>query len=62
MRLKLKQEIEKLANKPKMVVLLVGENPASLAYIRQKKRACEEVGIEFELRQYDVSINEAELL
>jgi len=31
--------------KPGLAVILVGENPASLIYVRNKIRACEEVGI-----------------
>lgn len=30
---------------PKLVILLVGDNPASLSYIRQKEKAAEKVGI-----------------
>ncbi len=33
---------------PKLVVVLVGDNPASMSYVRNKKRACEKVGIEWE--------------
>ena len=34
---------------PKLSVILVGENPASLSYIKGKRKACELVGIDFEL-------------
>jgi methylenetetrahydrofolate dehydrogenase (NADP+)/methenyltetrahydrofolate cyclohydrolase len=34
---------------PSMCVVLVGENPASLTYIRNKKKICEEVGAHFQL-------------
>lgn len=33
---------------PKLVVIQVGDNPASSIYVRNKKRACEECGIECE--------------
>ncbi len=33
---------------PKLVVVLVGDDPASLVYVRNKRRACEKVGIEWE--------------
>lgn len=36
---------EKISVPPGLAVLLVGEDPASLVYVRNKKRACEEVGI-----------------
>lgn len=34
-----------------MSVILVGDNPASLSYIRNKKKLCEEVGAKFTLHQ-----------
>ena len=49
---------EKLGRKPKMVVVLVGDNPASLSYIRNKQKKCEEVGAEFELIQMPESTEE----
>ena len=49
----LKTEIENLKvnghRTPKLSVILVGDNPASLSYIRGKSKACELVGIEFNL-------------
>ena len=33
---------------PKLVVIQVGDNPASSTYVRNKKKACEECGIECE--------------
>jgi methylenetetrahydrofolate dehydrogenase (NADP+)/methenyltetrahydrofolate cyclohydrolase len=36
---------------PSMSVVLVGDNPASLSYIRNKKKLCEEVGAKFTLHQ-----------
>jgi len=44
---KLKDECALL--RPKIVVILVGSHTASLSYIRQKQKACEQVGIDFEL-------------
>lgn len=35
----LQKETEKLSMKPKLVVILVGDNPASLSYIKQKERS-----------------------
>eukprot|EP00756_Hemistasia_phaeocysticola_P006622 Hpha_TRINITY_DN13922_c0_g2::TRINITY_DN13922_c0_g2_i1::g.35636::m.35636/K01491/folD; methylenetetrahydrofolate dehydrogenase (NADP+) / methenyltetrahydrofolate cyclohydrolase len=56
MRQKVKQSLqEQLEDKrfeprqPKLVVVLVGDNAASKVYIRQKSKACEEVGILSEL-------------
>jgi methylenetetrahydrofolate dehydrogenase (NADP+) / methenyltetrahydrofolate cyclohydrolase len=47
---------------PTMYVILVGDNPASLSYIRNKKRICEEVGATFHLLQLPTSISEADFL
>jgi len=61
----MKQETQELKNKgvtPGLVVLLVGENPASLSYVKGKVKACEEVGIYSELKRYPDTITEAELL
>jgi methylenetetrahydrofolate dehydrogenase (NADP+)/methenyltetrahydrofolate cyclohydrolase len=46
----------------KLVVVLVGDNPASIVYINMKKKACEEVGIDFELRTLPESASQAEVL
>lgn len=51
----LKEKISELGFTPKLVVIQVGDNPASNSYIAGKKRDCEEVGIEFVLRKYPVS-------
>ncbi len=48
-RSELKEQVAKLASEGKTValaVILVGENPASQVYVRNKKKACEEVGIQ----------------
>lgn len=42
--------------KPSLSVILVGNNPSSLTYIRVKKRACESIGINFRL----IHLNEKE--
>ncbi len=33
---------------PKLAIIMVGDNPASKVYVRNKSKACNEVGIEFE--------------
>lgn len=58
----LKDKIEKLSTKPKISVILIGENPASLSYIKQKKRSALIAGMDFELRQLSVDTTEEELL
>ena len=47
----LKSEVEELKSEgiiPKLAVIMVGNNSASQIYVRNKSRACDEVGIEFE--------------
>jgi len=48
--------------KPKLCVLLVGENPASLTYVKNKRVACELAGIVYEERRFPVSITQMELI
>ena len=45
---------------PKLVVVQVGDNPASLSYITNKRRLCERVGAQFELRHLPESTSAAE--
>jgi methylenetetrahydrofolate dehydrogenase (NADP+)/methenyltetrahydrofolate cyclohydrolase len=47
---------------PGLAVVLVGDNPASQVYVRNKVKACEEAGIHSRLEKYDASMTEAELL
>lgn len=47
---------------PKLAVILVGDNPASLSYIKQKRKACEKTGIEWVQIDYDETITQDELL
>ena len=47
---------------PGLAVILVGDNPASQVYVRNKVKACEDVGFHSVLEKYDASMTEAELL
>ena len=47
---------------PGLAVILVGENPASQVYVRNKVKACGDVGFHSVLEKYDASLSEAELL
>ena len=47
-------ELKKKGINPCLAVIIVGDDPASQVYVRNKKKACEEVGIiseEFVLRK-----------
>lgn len=46
---------------PKLVSISVGDNPAAAFYVRNQRRRCERVGIEFEERQYRDDITPQEL-
>ena len=47
-RLSLKEKVEKEKLSPKLAVILCGDNEASKVYVRNKSKACDEVGIEYE--------------
>lgn len=47
---------------PFLSAILVGDNPASAAYVRGKERDCEEVGIETNTRSFEGSLSENALL
>lgn len=48
-KLKIKcEEIKQSGVIPKLAVILVGDNKASKVYVKNKNKACEDVGIEFE--------------
>ena len=50
-RLKLKDEVIELKNaeiNPKLAVIMVGDDKASKVYVKNKSKACEDVGIEYE--------------
>jgi len=64
-RQKLKLEVEELNKQeifPKLAVIMVGNDCASQIYVRNKSKACEEVGIEFEEYLLEETINMDELL
>ena len=45
------RKAERLNRSPKLVILLIGENPASLIYVNRKIKACQELGFECQLDQ-----------
>lgn len=64
-RKELKQKVENLKAKginPKLAVIMVGDNSASQVYVRNKSKACEKTGIEFEEFLFDKNTSEQELL
>lgn len=64
-RKELKKEVEELKTKeitPKLAVIMVGDNSASQVYVRNKSKACEKAGIEFEEFLFDKDTTEEKLL
>jgi methylenetetrahydrofolate dehydrogenase (NADP+)/methenyltetrahydrofolate cyclohydrolase len=47
---------------PGLAVVLVGDNPASEVYVRNKRRACAEVGFHSELHELSADTSQGELL
>ena len=47
---------------PGLAVVLVGDNPASQVYVRNKVKACEDVGFHSVLEKYDATLTEEQLL
>lgn len=58
----LKAELDKMPEKPTLAVILVGENPASQIYVRNKKKTAEKLGINSLSIEYPADISEKELL
>lgn len=56
-----KRLIEKKGVTPGLAVIIVGEDPASQVYVRNKRRACEEVGFYSEAYELPESTTQAEL-
>ncbi|MCB0357967.1 MAG: bifunctional 5,10-methylene-tetrahydrofolate dehydrogenase/5,10-methylene-tetrahydrofolate cyclohydrolase, partial [Bdellovibrionales bacterium] len=67
-RQKISEEVQQLKSKkgvhPGLAVVLVGEDPASQVYVRNKGKACEQVGIQsYEYKMSaDTSANDLKLL
>lgn len=63
-RKELKKEVADLKENginPKLAVIMVGNDPGSTVYVRNKSKACEKVGIEFEEFLFEDNVTEQEL-
>ena len=58
----LKNEVSKLDKKPKLAVILVGDNPASEIYVRNKEKRAVEIGFESLVLPLPKDISEENLL
>ena len=64
-RSELKNEVVELKNKginPKLAVIMVGDDKASKVYVKNKSKACEECGIDYEEFLMDKDIDMEDLL
>lgn len=65
-RVELKSSVDNLINEgkkaPHLAAVLIGDNPASKAYVNTKIRFCEEVGYKSTLIKRESTISESELL
>ncbi|QAS54235.1 bifunctional methylenetetrahydrofolate dehydrogenase/methenyltetrahydrofolate cyclohydrolase FolD [Halobacillus litoralis] len=65
LRQEMKEEVSALHEKkihPKLVVVIIGEDPASMSYVKGKQRASEKVGLDSELIELPVDTSEQYLL
>lgn len=54
----LKKEVSSLKKTPKLVVMSVGNDPASMSYIKSKTKMATFIGIELEYAQFSGSVTE----
>ena len=65
LRARVKDEVARLAQRgirPGLAVILAGDDPASKIYVRNKTRACEEVGVQSQQFDYPASVSQEELI
>lgn len=66
MKQEYKKEIEQMKQQhnvvPGLAVILIGDNPASLSYVKLKEKACAEVGIVSHDHKFNTDYKEEELL
>lgn len=62
LREKLKREIEEKKLTPGLAIIMVGNNPASEIYVRNKRKACDNLGIKNELYHFEETAKEEEII
>jgi methylenetetrahydrofolate dehydrogenase (NADP+) / methenyltetrahydrofolate cyclohydrolase len=58
----LKQALSQSREKPHLVVVLVGQDPASEVYVKNKQKACHEVGFMSSVKRYEAFITQDQLM
>ncbi|CAN5363220.1 bifunctional methylenetetrahydrofolate dehydrogenase/methenyltetrahydrofolate cyclohydrolase FolD [soil metagenome] len=56
------KRLTEAGRQPGLAVMLVGDDPASAVYVRNKVKACAEIGIHSVLERHDAGLSEAALL
>lgn len=54
--------LEAYGRRPKLAVILVGEDPGSVSYVKGKEKACTEIGLENLTKRLNSNVTEGELL
>lgn len=62
LRIRNTQHANTLTVVPTMAVILVGDNPASLSYIKQKQKSAEKIGAKVILKEFSQNISQIELI
>ncbi len=58
----LKEELSRNGKKPYLAVILVGDNPASHVYVRNKKKKAEYIGVKTDIFEYPSTVEEQIIL
>ncbi|MGC8971362.1 MAG: bifunctional methylenetetrahydrofolate dehydrogenase/methenyltetrahydrofolate cyclohydrolase FolD [bacterium] len=58
----LKEEVSNLRDKPGLAVVLVGDDPASLVYVRNKEKACKRLGLNYRLLKFPQTADKSNIL
>lgn len=57
------EELHKMKKRiPKLVVILIGNHPASMSYVKGKQKACEQIGMLQEVLHFDETITQTKLI
>ncbi len=66
MRAEMRAEVQRLQTEygvvPGLAVVLVGSDPASVSYVRGKRKACDELGIHSVERKFEADLSEEKLI
>lgn len=55
------EELKKQGINPKLAVIMVGDNPASKVYVKNKSKACDQIGIAYEEHLLEETITQKDL-